>query len=189
MLQFLNVFDRETAAKASRENEHVTEVKEQLRPYIDAARAKLPGLKAAWAERNTLLAEIIAHHYPYGLPVTCDSYLTNLNMLDPIEIVNRTIEQWESICYADICDGTGLDRWPVDPVRRSGVISGIIATLGAANLEDHIRRNVAAVKEKLQEAAEQILRDGPPAPPMDIPAMPEPPERIIVRTKYSQLQR
>jgi kynurenine formamidase len=80
MSEFLRVFDRQVEQDAAAENEHVAEVKAELLPAIERAKAKRAGLKAAWAKRNELVSELNSHIYPGGFPQSAALYLNELNM-------------------------------------------------------------------------------------------------------------
>lgn len=112
----------------------MTAIKEELRPFIEAARTKLPGLKAAWAERNALFNEINSHSFLNGVPHSAKMYLDNLSTrADPCAAINATFEECQNINYESINDGTGLNRWDVDPNRRTVLIADILTRLKAAN--------------------------------------------------------
>jgi hypothetical protein len=71
---------------------------------------------------------------------------------------------WDTILYSYVKksgknDGTGLDRWPVCPNRRSALCGAAIRVgLRSADLTDSILRNVDAVKEALRKEVELIAR-------------------------------
>jgi hypothetical protein len=190
MLEFLNVFDRQTQGATAAENEHVAAIKEELRPFIEAARTKLPGLKAAWAERNALFNEINSQKFLNGLPSSANFYINNLSRTsDPVAMVKAIIERWQNISYDQINDGSGLNRWEVDPNRRSVLISDILVSLRAANCESAILENVAAIREKIAEEAERITREAPAPAPFEVSAIhKEKPQTVVVETRHNPLR-
>jgi hypothetical protein len=130
------VFDHQAEQNLAAENEHVAAVKEELRPAVERARAKRAGLKAAWAKRNDFVSEVNSHQYVNGVPESAMRYIRDLNMSDPVAALDRVISEYENISCSQINDGTGLNRWPVDPNRRSAMIGAILTGLRTADLTD-----------------------------------------------------
>ena len=100
---------------------------------------------------------------------------------------------WDTILYSCVKkfgknDGTGLNRWPVCPNRRSAPCAAIRVGLRSADLTDSILRNVDAVKEALRKEVE-LIADGCPLPPtVIVPPLPQKEIPTRVESRHNPLR-
>ena len=185
---FFRMADKSVDEETIKRNAYVETFKADTVDRVNPLLAKIPACKKAWAARNSFLAEVNAHIYPHGLGHAAQ-YIERLELMhDPLSVVNAGKEEWENVSYYDLCDGTGMDRWPLDPTRVDGKRSSILSKLNAVNITNQILRDIDAAKDWL-EADAKLIADGHPPEPPPIPAAPAKVKdrKVVVESKYKTL--
>jgi hypothetical protein len=104
-------------------NAPVAEFQEEFRPAAEHAERGRPELKKAVKEKDTLLEEVnstLWNEIPHGFPLNARQALHDLESIgDPVAFQDEGLRMLRDVQLSQINDGTGMNRWPVDPNRRA----------------------------------------------------------------------
>jgi hypothetical protein len=173
-------FNREIEKNRAAKNAPVLELQEEMRPEAEDAADRRPGLNAAMKRRAEFLdAEVNSvawNELPGGFPLNGREPLRQLESVgDPVAILDEGLRMLRDVDISQFNDGTGANRWPVDPNRRAVLVENIRMRLRAAKLTGHILKLIETVREQINARAKDLQN-----PSGDVG---KPPELVVVAGK------